>query len=261
MGDAVASFGTVSTSNAGVVSIPYTMLGGGTGTITFNQADTAFLKSAVSAAYGTAINNASISYTYLSGTHNYGATISYTDPNGVTHNHTFEDKTGQEVWNSVGVNDIWIYSTVGYASSSTGGTYTIPLAAIADNGAVYVENVPMSGESAYKAGAAAVAISGPSWSTSLPNSQTNSNTATYATGWPNRSVSTTLLLTNASNGWKNGKYPVFGTVGDSLETHAFAKLEVSMPSSGTWGGTKTSYNNFHVTFQAGGKTYEHDFTI
>lgn len=149
LGDAVAGFGQA-TPSGGTITIPYTTISGGSGSITFNIADTEYYQQAVSAAWA----------------NGYSAGVSEAAPDGVsvTTNATTPTAAGS-AW----------YSTVTIETTKNGETQsTFP-------------NKYVNVTAPYNAGAASVTLSG-AWSTSSSSSTytvtaTNGETDSASVSW------------------------------------------------------------------------------
>ena len=106
-------------------------------------------------------------------------------------------------------------------------------------------------------GAAGVTLSG-SWGTTVVN---NYNTLTINASNGARSANTMYITANS---WSSGSRWVYLRSGSSTGTQR-ARLQVSMPSSGTWSITARTGIQYGIpiaaTFTAGGKTYEYTGTI
>lgn len=97
--------------------------------------------------------------------------------------------------------------------------------------------------------AQAVTLSDPTWAS-------NGSSATYTVTASN-GKSKSQLCTLAAGSWNSGSRAVQLLAGGSY----VATLNIYLPTSGTWGSTRTGVNTLHVTFTLAGKTYETDISI
>lgn len=280
MENAVDGFGTP-TASGGQISIPYTQIGGGTGTINFNIADTQFYQDGVSAAAaGVTLSGA------WTGTTAAGKAYAVTASNGATRTSprlNYIGKSDQATWNAnnkgfsqalvvldeddeflyqqavtfdttASYNAGWAAARAGTGLTLTGNSlqYTYPLAAVDQFGA-QTKNITATSVLVYDSTAHTyTATAGAAYGNDVVATDSDtSGTEAYADGYSDGEDS--VDFTNQTSGWDDGYWDVYISNGKSTT--------VAMPGTASWTGDYNALGGYTVSCTVGGKTYYHVFQV